>query len=354
MIRAYHDPALRHPISRDDTWGQALEFVCARSSATTRRVYLHNPSAATLLLGLSASASGFVVTVPPSVNCPPGVTSFDVTVLAGSLPLPTVKDFVITATVDTSHFNSDGYSGAVYSDLDYVLEMGTLGGANVAIEATAFCLPVGDERFNDLNPGPLQAARDYTEYIASGMGFVDDDYKQIIVGFMAEHLRDWGVWALNKHYMFTKGPMRHARARADSIGYNPPGVPALPPEMRRNVYANAYDIARKTGSADGIRAIFEALGIPQTQLNVWREGFTWFVRIPQWIASRFNIDFLGNLALYHVDPYCTVNIAVNESTIDREYSDLDYTVEPGLTMDAETVTYGGADVTYGGEEVTYP
>lgn len=390
MIRAYHDPSLRHPVSRDGTWNAAVEFVCATGGGRDKPVYLHNPSSQTLLLKLQAQASGFVITIPPSVSVAPGVTRLDVGVTAGALPLPTVVDFRLTGTVDVSQTGESGYADLAYSDQAYTLEADRLAGTLLKAEATAFCLPVGDERFGDLNPGPLKDVPALTEYVASGMGFVDDDYKAGMVRFMAEHLRDWGVWALNKHHMFTSGPMRHAKARAESIGYNPPGVPALHPALRRRVYASAYEIARKHGSAEGIRAVFRALGIPQVQLEVWREGFTWYVRVPQWVANTYDIDFLGVLALYHVDPYCVVNIAVNETTLERDYTDLDYTIEPGPAVQppdtgtgafllledgvsyllledgtrieleeagggeaGEVVTYGGEIVTYGGETVTY-
>lgn len=353
MIRAYHDPALKHPISRDGSWHSALEFVCARNSTRTKSLYLHNPTSATLLLKLSASASGFIVTHPVSVRVAPGVTRFEVTLTAGALPLPTTVDFAITGVADATETGHSGYADVAFTDDGYTLEADALGDTLLRAEATAFCLPVGDERFGDLNRGPLATVDSYAEYIASGMGFVDAEYQEAVVGFLAEHLRDWSVWALNKHYLFDAnvGPMRHAKARADSIGYAPPGVPSLHPALRRRVYARAYEIARKHGSAEGIKAVFQALGIPQVQLEVWREGFTWYVRVPQWVANTYDIDFLSALALYHVDPYCVVNVAVNQATLERDYTDLDYTIEP--KDGRERVTYGGEEVTYGGEEVTY-
>jgi len=390
MIRAYHDPSLRHPVSRDGTWNAAVEFVCATGGGRDKPIYLHNPSSQTFLLKLQAQASGFVITIPPSVNVAPGVTRLDVGVTAGALPLPTVVDFHLTGTVDVSQTGESGYADLAYSDQAYTLEADRLAGTLLKAEATAFCLPVGDERFGDLNPGPLGDVSALSEYVASDMGFAVDDYKAGMVRFMAEHLRDWCVRALKQHYMFTSGPMRHAKARAESIGYNPPGVPALHPALRRRVYASAYEIARKVGSADGIRAVFRALGINQTQLDVRREGFVWYVRVPQWIAATYDIDFLGNLALYHVDPYCVVNIAVNEGTIEHDYSDIDWTIEPGPAVQppdtgtgafllledgvsyllfedgtkieleeepepptSNTVTYYGDDVHYGGEEVEF-
>ena len=382
MITAFHDPALRHPVSRDGSWTRAVEFVCARNWTRTKTIYLYNRSSATILLKLEGNLSGFGLSLPPSVNLPPGVTPLTITVAAGALPLPTTVDFQIIGRADESRTGQSGYVDLDYTDDAYTLDSHKLGGTLLKIEATAFCLPVGDERFNDLNPSPLATVQDYAAYIAKGMGFVDSDYKKAVVDFLAEHLRDWSVWALNKHYLFNSqyGPMRHAQARAESIGYRPPGVANLHPALRRRVYAHAYEIARKHGSAEGIRAVFQALGIPQVQLEVWREGFTWYVRVPQWVASTYDIDFLSALALYHVDPYCVVNVAVNQTTLEHDFTDLDYVVEPGHAVQPpdpsgsdvvyhgtpveyggeqvvytsdRTVTYGGEPVTYGGEEVTY-
>ena len=350
MIRAYHDPALLHPISRDGTWNRAVEFVCARSGSRSKAIYLHNPTSATVLLKLQASAPGFAVTMPESVNVAPGVTRLEVSVTAGALPLPAVVDFVITGTVAADDPGYGAFTESAFSNDAYTMEPGTLGGTLLKAEASAFALPVGDERFGDLNDSPLATVDKFTDYIASGMGFVDDDYRSVVVGMLAEHLRDWSVWALNKHYMFDAnyGPMRHARARADSIGYNPPGVSGLHPALRRRVYASAYEIARKVGSADGIRAVFQALGIPQIQLDVWREGFTWYVRVPQWVANVYGTDFLGVLALYHVDPYCTVNLAVNEGTFEWDFTDIDYTVEPGHAVQPPPIGMGGHLLLEGG------
>lgn len=357
MIRAYHDPALRHAITRDGSWTGALEFVCARGGARTKTVYVHNPTGVPVVFQpVTPSAPGFIVSLPASVRAEPGVTSFQVTVTAGALPLPIAIDFTITAVVDASRTGFSGYADLAYSDLDFTAEGFQTADLGLKIEATAFCLPVGDERFADLNPSPLASVAEFTDYLASGMGFVDAEYRDAVVAFMADHLRDWSVWALNKHYLFDAryGPMRFAKARADSIGYAPPGVPNFPPRIRRRVYARAYEIARKHGSAGAIRAILDALEVPPQQIEVMRSGFTWHVRVPQWVAAVYDLGLLADIVLYHVDPYCDVDLRVHEGTLAEEYSENAYHIEAGPSYQGVgNVTYHGEPVTYQGDAVVY-
>lgn len=369
IIRAYHDPALRRPISRDGSWGSALELPCGPNGRREKRVYVHNPSAANIITGLQIpTVSGFGIIAPSSVNLAPGVTSFLIAAEAsGTYSGPLAMDFTINGVVEEDSLSPGGaFSDSSFTDSDE----GTYSGSNISastlrLEVTTFMLPTGDERFQPGGLGPLRSTASLATYVASGMGFVDDDYKAGVVDFVTEHTYDTTLWALNKHYLFNANysPMRLSRNRAEAIGYNPPGVPAMPPIIRRRVYSRAYELARATGSAAGILGIFQAIGVPLTQVGVEREGFTWYVSVPQWVAAVFNADLLGNLALYHVDPYCNVALSVNEETTVGYYSDLDYAVEPSpayaggsLLLEhsaGQTVVYGGSTVTYGGSEVTY-
>lgn len=339
MIRAYRDPALRYPLGRSGTWRSALEVPVARGEAREKRVYVHNPSGATYLVKpeVVGATPGFIVELPASVRLSPGVTSFTVRITAsGAVPLPSVADFVIRTVGDTSsgQAGSSAHTTDAHLDVDYTMESAGSGEVSLRVEVSAFALPSADERFGDLGTSPLRSVTDFTTYLASGMGFVDEAYRSRMVQFMADHTYDLALWGLNKHYRLDPryGPMRLAHVRPNSIGYDPPGVPGLPPPIRRRVYARSFQLARDTGSAAGIKGIFQAIGVPQPEIAVWREGFTWFVRVPQWVAGAYSLDLLGQLALYHVDAYCLVNLGINEDTQAGVYSNLDYTVDPPLAL----------------------
>ena len=352
MIRAYRDPALRYPLGRSGTWRSALEVPVARGHSRSKRVYVHNPNGATYLAKpeVIGDTPGFIVELPESVSLKPGVTSFTVNITAGAgISLPTTVDFAIQTTGETQAgtLGKSTFSGQAYSEFDYTMEGQPSSDIGLRFEASAFALPSADERFGDLGTSPLRDVTNFTDYIASGMGFVDEAYKSRIVQFMADHTYDLGLWALNKHYRLDPryGPMRLATLRAQSMGYNPPGVPGLPPVIRRRVYSRAFELARDTGSAAGIRGIFSAIGVPVPEIDVWRNGFTWYVRVPQWVAAAYSLQLLGNLALYHVDAYCLVDLGVNQDTQSGVYSNLDYTLDPppnlssGMLLVEDGVSY---------------
>lgn len=382
-LRAYHDPALTRSITRDGSWARALEFPVGGDSRRTKGIYVLNNGKDPIPVRLEGNAAGFSLIMPPAVTCKPGVTRIPISVETGRWLEPRAADFTISG-IAANEYGQQPYSNDAWSEFSSTHESEAATGEVLRVEASAFALATADERFGDFGDSPLRSVGNYTEYLAGGMGFVDADYKNTIVNLMAEHLYDPAVWALNKHLLFNAlyGPLRFARERASTIGYNPPGIPALPPTLRRRVYSRAFELGRKTGSAEGIKGIFNAIGIGLTEMLVWRESFTWFVRVPQWVAAVYDIDFLGTIALYHVDPWCVINIATHEGTLDREYSDLDYTIEPaeaiqggnllledgqyyllledgtkiileGFYSSVEPVTYNGEQVTYGNEEITY-
>lgn len=299
MIRAYHDPALLRPISRDRSWLAALELPAGPQHYREKRVYIHNPDPATVTLTLShtnADAS-FDISIPATHSATTGVTSFLIrSTVRPAAPLPSLTDFAVTA-------------------------------AGFRLEVTAFALPVADERFGRQDVGPLRDVNALTRYVASGMGFVDQEYQDSMVVFMVDRLYDDAIWALNKHYLYNPlyCPMRLVKARANSMGYDPPGVPGLPPQVRRFVYSQAFRLARATGSQEGVLSIFRAVGVQLMGVDVWREDFTWFVRVPQWVLGQFSSALLAVLALYHVDAYCIVNFGVQGDTLGNDYYDIRYT-----------------------------
>lgn len=332
MIRAYHDPALRTAVSRDGSWGAALEFACGSGQSREKTVYIHNPTSVSALIGLTVGdTTPFVAFLPPSIRAEPGITALTIRVEAGAgIVVPTTMDFAITGSVlvdvgDQTHADS------AFSDMEHTQETEGLVGEVLLIEASAFALPTADERFGDLGDSPLRGVDAFTEYVASGMGFVDEEYRERVVKFMAEQLYDSALWSLNKHYRLDPlyGPMRLARVRADTIGYDPPGVRGLKPDDRRKAYSRAFQLARATGSKEGVLMAMSSIGIPVQEVLVWHESDldTWYVRVPQWVLGQYDIDFIGNLALYHVDAYSVVNIGVHDDTVGNVYSDLDYTIE---------------------------
>lgn len=299
MIRAYHDPGLRYPISRNGSWETALELPMGPGRQRAKTIYLHNPDPDPVALDLSSVAppAGFTLELPDEVVAQPGTTPLTVSMSASaSIDLPAVADFAIQA-------------------------------GDLRLEVSAFALPVADERFARSYVSPLAGVEEFTDYLASGMGFVDAGYREALVAFMADKALDLAVWALNKHYLFDArfAPMRLAQSRALSMGYDPPGVASMAPDIRRRVYHQAFDLARATGSYRGILGIFEAIGVPLVQISVWREDFTWYVRIPQWVNVAYGTNLLGALALYHVDAYCTVNLGIHGDTLGNEFFDISHT-----------------------------
>lgn len=336
--RAYRDPALAYPLGRSGTWRSALEIPVARGHVRKKRVYLHNPTNTPILLQpqIQGSTSGFAVTIPSGVTALPGVSSFEIEVAAsGSVPLPTARDFAISTVVAGAvEYGEAPFSDMAHSDFDHTLESGTAQSSAFHFEVTVFALASADERFGDLGTSPLRSVGQFADYIASGMGFVDLDYRDSVVNFMADQTYDLALWAVNKHYLLDPlySPMRLAPIRASSIGYDPPVVPSLPPPIRRRVYSRAFDLARKLGSAAGIQGIFQAIGVPLAEVAVWRDGFVWYVRVPQWVAAAFGLPLLAQLALYHIDPYCVLDLATVADTMGNIYSEFDYTLEASAPL----------------------
>lgn len=336
-LRAYADPALRNLIGRSGTWASALEMPSARGQGRTKRVYVHNPTQGGILIRpeVLTPTGQFLVHLPNSVMLQPGVTSFPVEVtVGGGVPLPTAIDFAIGSIAATGESGSSPYSGSAYSGSDYTQSASPPVAASLRFEVTAFALPSADERFGDLGSSPLRNTHQFMEYIASGMGYADGAYKALMVDFMADKLYDLAIWAVNKHVFLNPmvSPMRLASRRAFSIGYDPPGLAGLPPGIRRRVYSRAFTLARNTGSAQGILGIMTAIGIPASQVTIWRTGFTWEVRVPQSVIDIYGADFLAQMALYHVDAYCVVGFGNQEAAVGHTYSDIDYTVEASPTI----------------------
>lgn len=333
MIRAFHDPDLRFPLTRDGTWRTPLEFAIGRGRARTKTIYLYNDQPATIVMSpLPPTTQKFVVNLPTSISVPPGVTPLPIEVAGDSADLPWAEDFVLRFVregneppggfTDTDFSSWDAYSGDVaYSEVEAA-----------RFEVSAFVLDTGDPRFDPVVKSHVDSARTFEQYLASGMGSWSEDYRKTRVRFAAEQLHEFALWALNKQHLFNPlyGPLRHAASRAEVIGYAPPGIAQFPPAVRRRVLAAAFPITRNLGSEEGLRLAFEALGVNLAGIEVHHDSLNhlWRIRLPRYAQSIFNIDYLGTFALYHVDAYSVIDLGLREDYDSIIYSNIDYTATP--------------------------
>lgn len=315
-------------------WDAPLEFVIGRASSETKRIWLYNDSTRTIQLRPDIQTpEKFVLTLPETIIAPPGASFIDIGLTGSSSTLPWAEDFVLQF-VSEDYETGSGFFGQDYTEWAYAFDPNARQGAGgdiLRFEVSAFILPVADERFDPDKPTHLTDRFTFRDYIISGMGSWPND-SEAELDLISDLLYEPAVWAVNKHYANDPlhGPIRFASSRAEALGYSPPGIGQFPPKVRRRVLANAFSAVRNLSTIEGLKSAFAALGVDPTNMTVEHDSlnFTWKIRLPFYALGIFNIEYLGQYALYHVDAYNIVDIGIVETSDSFIYTEIDYMVPP--------------------------
>ncbi len=332
---AYLDASYRTTISVDGTWQRAKEVVVGKEP---RGVTLHIFSAikeTQEFILRPPVVKNFAHDIPSSITINPGANSFIFEVSFTGTQRPTTEDFLLRFVKPDKPVEE-----SAYLDFDYASWDAYIGGGvdpdpeELRFEISLFALETGDSIFP--TKSHLDTLNTYAKYVTSAAGYPDDRAFSNAYGFIIEKMYDKVLWAVNKHNLLFPlvGPLRFARQFSDLIDYKPPGLNLYPPKVRRQVLASAFEIASLKGTRQGLALAFQKLALGEVSVNelqIFREHdkFAWYVRIPPYVAETFNIDFLGQFALYHVDAYSQVAIQViNEEGVNFftnfSYVDLDF------------------------------
>lgn len=339
MIRAFHDPGLRYPVSRTGAWESPVELVIARGGTDTKRVYLYNDSNRTVQLQFETPhMEKFVLTAPEKVIAWPGVTEIDISITGSSGSLPWVEDIALRFSTEDFETGSGFTDNNEYTEWAHIYDpmaaRGPAGSDFLRFEISAFILPVADERYDPDKPTHLASRHTLQRYVTSGMGTWAADTTDQELDLITDLLYESTVWAVNKHYANNPlyGPLRFADSRAKALGYEPPGINQFPPSVRRRVLAASFRSVRTMSTEEGLRSAFAALGVEPGNMTVEHDSlnFTWKIRLPFYALGIFNLEYLGQYALYHVDAYNVVDIGIIETAESFIYTEIDYMVPPVL------------------------
>lgn len=324
---AYHDPGLRIPVSIDGSWDRPVEIVTGGRSPIRRTLYIHSHRNVSYRL-MIPELKRFALRAPEVLTVKPGVNTLTIDVSSSRDGVGTEELLLRYVRGDVER--RDDFS---YTKLDFASWDGYASGGyakkeqELRLEMSLFDLPSGDERFNTASP--LDNPAKLTDLIAQGMGYVDAAYRETVVRSLANQFHPYCLWAVNKHYHHHPlyGPLRFARLLPEKFGYTPPGLNLYPPNIRRLVFARAFEITRQFSTRRGLYLALRTLGMNSREISIEHDSpnFTWNVTLPSTALGIFSLDFFGKYLLYHVDAFHTVTVKLTDEGYSTAFTNLHFT-----------------------------